>query len=110
MVVRIIIVFFIGTGFEIFCVCECLNHNLETEKELTKLKDLFEMGFIQEEEYNRRKAEIMATDTKVNSQSQNISSNVIYLLYHLFCFCPFLTAQIKALNCGSKFIVINYDI
>jgi hypothetical protein len=35
------------------------------------------MGFIQEEEYNRRKAEIMTTDAKVNSQTQNTTSNVI---------------------------------
>jgi hypothetical protein len=50
----------------------------ETEKELDKLKELLDIGFIQEEEYNRRKAEII-TLTEERRATVKGSSSVVTL-------------------------------
>jgi hypothetical protein len=47
----------------------------ETEKELDKLKELLDIGFIQEEEYNRRKAEIITLTEERRATIKGFSSD-----------------------------------
>jgi hypothetical protein len=79
-----------------FCSSEKLTSphlsHFAIELELQKLKDLYDMGFIMEEEYQRRRAEILGhssaisqshTSTNINSQRQFCFRECIFCLLYI---------------------------